>query len=113
MRRGFVRESEGWKSPIGILGQSPGRKSGGQVIQKPVIFCKLYYSDVTQRTPLDPPLISIHETKRMYFKIIQSVKYRSQQFSPSESSQCSLKTKAAEKVYSRKTEPVDSLCSTF
>lgn len=44
---GFVRESWGWKSPpIGVQQRSPCRRSGGQVTQKLVIFCKLCYNDV-------------------------------------------------------------------
>jgi len=43
---GFARESGEWMSSIGVKGQSPGRRSVGQVPQKQVIFGKSYYNDV-------------------------------------------------------------------
>ena len=45
--KGSVRESGKWKSPIRVQRQIPGRRCGsvGQVPQKSVIFCKLYYSN--------------------------------------------------------------------
>jgi len=45
----FVRESMGWKSPIGVERQRHGRRSVGQVPQKLVIMCKLYYSDAIRK----------------------------------------------------------------
>ena len=46
--KGFVRGSEDRSPPSGVQGKAPVEVSG-QSPQKPMISCKLYYSDIVQK----------------------------------------------------------------